>query len=67
MELGDYAARKKKKPQQNLSPLRKLSLPGGLISLLSKIRSIYYTQVYNASKNCLYSNSNRSSVKPIYI
>jgi len=30
-ELGDYAVRKKrKKPQQNLSPLRKLWLTGGL-------------------------------------
>jgi len=30
-ELGDYArGKKKKKPQQNISPLRKLSLPGGL-------------------------------------
>jgi len=33
-ELGDYARKKKekKKPQQNLSPLRKLSLTGGLIN-----------------------------------
>jgi len=31
-ELGDYATKKKKKNklQQNLSPFRKLSLPGGL-------------------------------------
>jgi len=31
-ELGDYARKKRKnKPQQNISPLSKLSLPGGLI------------------------------------
>jgi len=31
-ELGDYAT-KKNKPQQNSSPLRKLSLPGGLTNI----------------------------------